>query len=65
MPKSIGLLSSKLCVDEVQEFLRCQHINGFWGRVVGACNAQREIMDECLDREVHKVKYDSYSLVLS
>lgn len=52
MPKSVGLLSSRLCVEQVQDFLMCQKENGFWGRVVGACSMQRDLMDRCLDDEV-------------
>lgn len=58
MGRSIGLQSSRMCQEEVRQFLDCQKTNSFGARVGGICNGLRVILDECLDNEVIGPSYD-------
>lgn len=48
----IGLNASRNCLDEIQKFHDCQKGIGFLGKLTNGCNFEREILDNCLRREV-------------
>lgn len=50
--RHVGLQSSMMCTKEVSAFMQCQRLNGFIGKICGACMIAREAMDRCLDEEV-------------
>ena len=47
MHPTLSLHNNPLCVDKILAFKQCHEDVGYWGRLTGACNEQKYLLEKC------------------
>ena len=47
MHPTLSLHNNPLCVDKLLAFKQCHEDVGYWGRLTGACNEQKYLLEKC------------------
>ena len=47
MHPTLSLHNNPECVQQIMDFKACHENVGYWGRLTGACNEQKRLLDIC------------------
>jgi len=55
MHPQLTLLNNEMCAEVILALQQCHKDVGFWGKLIGSCNEQKRVLDQCF-RAQKKVK---------